>query len=88
MSRTAPVKTCTFEKCCIFQEEKNEDLKLPPIRFSPEYDQYTMIETNLLYFSYMPSGSFVLDHTRLDKGGAVAEALKGNKALLPGGCTK
>ena len=34
MSKTTPAKTCTFhtdwKKCCIFQEEKNEDLTQRP----------------------------------------------------------
>ena len=73
MSKTAAAKTCTlhadWKKCCIFQEEKNEDLTQRPTN-SPEYHYgcYTMIVKNMQYFSSMPSGSFVLDHIRLDKG--------------------
>ena len=76
--KTAPAKTCTFhtdwKKCCIFQEEKNEDLTQRPTN-SPEnhYGCYTMIATNMLYFSSMTSVSFVLNHTRLDKGGGSTE---------------
>ena len=32
-----------------------------------------MITINMQYFSSMSSGSFVLDHTRLDKGGGSTE---------------
>ena len=32
-----------------------------------------MVATNMQYFSAMPSVSFVLDHTRLDKGGGSTE---------------
>ena len=72
ISKTAPAKTYTLhtdrKKCCIFQEEKNEDLTQRPTN-SPEYHDgyYTMIATNRQYFSSMPSVSFILDHTRLDK---------------------
>ena len=70
--KTAPAKTCIFhtdwKKWCIFQEEKNEDPTQRPTN-SPEYHYgcYTMIATNMQYFSSMPSGYFVLDHTKLDK---------------------
>ena len=42
MSKSAPAKTCTFhtdrKKCCIFQEENNEDLtQRPTCTNSPEY---------------------------------------------------
>ena len=78
MPKTAPAKTCTFhtdwKKCCIFQEEKNEDRTQRPTNF-PEYHSgcYTMIVTNLQYFSSMSSGSFVLDHAKFDKGGRITE---------------
>ena len=40
ISKTALAKTCTFhidrKKCCIFQEESNEDLTQRPTN-SPEY---------------------------------------------------
>ena len=78
MSKSAPAKTCTFhtdrKKCCIFQGEKNEDLTQRPTN-SPEYHYgyYTMIALKMQYFSSMPSVSFVLDHTRLDKGGGSTE---------------
>ena len=49
--------------------------------YSPEYGCYTKIATNMQYFSFRPSGSFVLDHTRLEKGGR-------STPLTPGTCTK
>ena len=73
MSRITPAKTCTFhtnwKKCRSFQEKKKADLTQRPTN-SPEYHYgcYTMIAMSMQYFSSMPSGSFVLDHTRLDKG--------------------
>ena len=88
MSKTAPAKTCTvhndWKQCCIFQEEKNEDLTQRPTN-SPEYRYgcYTMIAMNMQYLSSMPSGTFVLDHTKLDKA---HEAPKRNNALAPGRC--
>ena len=78
MSKTTPAKTCTFhtdwKKCCIFQKENNEDLTQRPTN-SPQYHYgcYIMIATNMQYFSSMPSGSFVLDHTSLGKGGGSTE---------------
>ena len=78
MPKTAPAKTCIFhtdwKKCCIYQEEKNKDLMQRPIT-SPEYHYgcYTMIATHMQYFSSMLSGSFVLDHSMLDKGGGNTE---------------
>ena len=84
MAKSAPAKTCTFhtdwKKCCIFQKEKNEDLTQRPTN-SPEYHYgcYTMTATNMQYFSSsMPSGSFVLDHTKHKKGRG---ALRSNNAL-------
>ena len=76
MAKTAPATTCTFhtdwEKCCIFQEY--------------HYGCYTMIATNMQYFSSMPSWSFVLDHVQsLTKA---EEAQRRNKVLAPGRCTK
>ena len=79
MSKTAPAKTCTFhtdwKKCCISQEEKKISPGGLSCTNSSEYHYgcYTMIATNMQYFSSMPSGSFVLDHTRLDKGGGSTE---------------
>ena len=81
MSKTAPAKTCTFhidrKKCCIFQEENNENLTQRPTNSPDEYHYgyyyYTMIATNMQYFSSMPSVSFVLYHKRLDKGGGSTE---------------
>ena len=52
LAKTAPAKTCTFDtdwkKCCIFQEEKDEDLTQRPTN-SPEYHYgcYTMIAANM-----------------------------------------
>ena len=59
------------QKCCIFQEEKNEDLTQRPTNSTEyHYGCYTMIATIMQYFSSMPSsGSFVMNHTRLIKGG-------------------
>ena len=68
MSKTAPAKTCTFQtdykKCCIFQEETNEDFKSTPIPDSPKYNRDTMIATKIQHFDFMPTVSFVVDHVR------------------------
>ena len=43
-------------------------MKMSHISLQIEYHGcYTIIATNMQYFSSMPSVSFLLDHTRLDK---------------------
>ena len=72
------------EEVLYFQEENNEDRTHRPT-FSPVYGCYTMIVTNMQYFSSMPSVPFfwiIQDLTKAE------EALRGNKALALGRCTK
>ena len=76
MSKTAPATMCTFQtdwnlKMLYFSSGDPYATHRPT--YSPEYGCYTMIATNMQYFFSMPSGSFVLDHTRLDKGGGSTE---------------
>ena len=90
--KMSTAKTCTFQtdwkKCCIFQGEKNDNVTY---LFSRVWLLY-IIATNMQYFSSMPSGSLVLDHTRLDKGGGGGSTEGGGggggNALKPSTCTK
>ena len=75
-----------YQKCCIFQEEKNEDLTQKPT-YSPDYhyDCHTRIATNMLYFFSMSSCPLSWTMQGLTKA---EDVLRRNNALAHGGCTK
>ena len=62
--------TLTGKSAVFFKRRKMKISPNTKAYHYPEYHYgcYTMTATNILYFSSMPSVSFVLDHTRLDKG--------------------
>ena len=91
MSKNAPAETCTlhtgWKKCCIFQDEKNKDLTQRPTnshQFSL-YCWYTIIATNMQYFSLCPRGLLFWIIQGLTKA---EKALRRKNALAPDRCTK
>ena len=80
MSGITPVKTCIHStltgRSAVFFKRRTMKISprgLPILSPEHQYGCYTMIATNIQYFSSVPSSSFVLDHTMLDKGGGSTE---------------
>ena len=75
-----------WSKCCLCQEDTGEDLKSPPKSYSPQYDGYRNITTNVPLFKALNALPIMLDPARLDEGGGIEETLKRNKAKYHQSC--
>lgn len=75
-----------WKKCCLCQEDKNEDLKCPTTRYQPEHDGYAMLATNVPLFHALNDMPLILDPARLDEGAGIEETLRKNKAVYHQSC--
>ena len=76
---TIPKWKTDWTKCCLCQEDKEEELKWPPTRYtSTEKDGYKMIGTNVSMFQSINEMPIQFDLARLDKGFGFQETLQTN----------
>ena len=58
-----------WTKCCLCQEDRDEELKSPPTRYAMEQDGYSMIGKNILMFQSINEMPIKFDPARLDDSG-------------------
>lgn len=74
---TKPNWKTDWSKCCLCQQEKNEDLKSPVTNPTKrETDGYTNITTNIYLFVAINALLIVLDPAQLNEGGGREETLR------------
>ena len=76
-----------WERCCLCQTDKNEDLKSPPRRYAnKDGDGYAMIARNLPLFKNIHQMPIIMDIARLDNGTGIEETLRQNEAKYHQSC--
>ena len=77
-----------WQKCCLCQTEKGEELKSPPSGYEVREDRdgYAIIARNVPLFKDINQLPIVLDPRRLDEGGGIAETLRKNDAKYHQSC--
>ena len=77
-----------WNKCCLCQVNKGEDLKSPPTHYScrQDNDGYSMISANLPLFQAIKQLPIVLDPSRLDQEGGIEETLRRKNAKYHQSC--
>ena len=77
-----------WQKCCLCQTEKGEELKSPPSRYeaSEDRDGYVMIARNVPLFKDINQLPILLDPRRLDKGEGIEDTLRKNNAKYHQSC--
>lgn len=50
MATAIPRWKTDWTKCCLCQEDRDEELKSPPTRYAMEQDEYSMIGKNIPMF--------------------------------------
>ena len=74
---TKPNWKTDWSKCCLCQQEKNEDLRSPVTNPTKrEIYGYTNIAINIPLFVAINALPIVLDPARLDGGGGIEETLR------------
>ena len=81
-------KVTDWQKCCLCQTVKGEELKSPPSRYevTEDRDGYAMIARNVPLFKEINQLPIILDPKRLDDGDGIAETLRKNKAVYHQSC--
>lgn len=72
-----------WEKCCLCQEDKTENLKSPPTKpqlHQKEQDGYINLATNIPLFYEINALPIPLDPKRLDDGDGIESALRKHNA--------
>jgi hypothetical protein len=77
-----------WQKCCLCQSEKGEELKSPPSRYeaSEDRDGYVMIARNVPLFKEINKLPILLDPRRLDEGNGIEETLREKNAKYHQSC--
>ena len=76
-----------WSKCCLCQQEKNEELKSPHSNpTQKETDGYSNIATNIPQFKAINALPLMLDPRRLDEGGGIDDTLRKNNAKYHQSC--
>lgn len=76
-----------WERCCLCQTDKNEELKCPPTRYDKkESDGYAMIARNLPLFKSINQMAIIMDIARLDNGTGIEETLRQMNAKYHQSC--
>ena len=84
---TKPNWKTDWSKCCLSQQEKNEDLRSPVTNPTKrEIYGYTNIAINIPLFVAINALPIVLDPARLDGGGGIEETLRKNNAKYQQSC--
>ncbi|KAK4304447.1 hypothetical protein Pmani_023602 [Petrolisthes manimaculis] len=81
-------KVTDWQKCCLCQTIKGEELKSPPSRYkvTEDRDGYAMIARNVPLFKEINKSPIILDPKRLDDGDGITETLRKNKAVYHQSC--
>ena len=75
MSSLTPTKSkpqTDWDKCCLCQADKKEDLK-SPTQGSTGHDSYSKLATNIPLFQAINQIPLILDQNRLDEGSSIEE---------------
>lgn len=77
-----------WNKCCLCQIDKDEDLKSPPTRYETDRDNdgYVMLARNIPLFNGIHQMPIKLDPNRLDQGNGIEESLRVNNAKYHQSC--
>ena len=70
-----PRRNTDWTKCCLCQDDKDEELKSPPTRYAIEQDGYSMLAKNIPIFQSISDMPIKFDPARLDEGSGVEETL-------------
>ena len=77
-----------WNKCCLCQIDKDEDLKSPTTRYETDRDNdgYVMLARNIPLFNGIHQMPIKLDPNRLDQGNGIEESLRVNNAKYQQSC--
>lgn len=75
-----------WTKCCLCQEDRDQELKSPPTRYTIEQDGYSMIGKNIPMFESINEMPIKFDPACLEEGNGVEETLRANKAKYHQSC--
>ena len=86
MATAIPRWKTDWTKCCLCQEDRDEELNSPPTRYAMKQDGYSMIGKNIPMFQSVNEMPIKFDPARLDEGSGVEDTLRANKAKYHQSC--